>query len=87
MRRAPAGVCWLWTNLFAQEFAVSFARPSLFFDRPSNRLDSRLEVDQICTRHFLGMIDGQHFAQSVDLALKITAGLVTCRGFMLAKLG
>jgi hypothetical protein len=31
-----------WTDLFAQEFAISFARPSLFFDRPSNRLDNRM---------------------------------------------
>jgi hypothetical protein len=44
-----------------------------------------VKLNQICTRHFPEMTDRQHFAPLVDHTLKITAGLVTCRGFVLAK--
>jgi hypothetical protein len=73
-------------RLFTQELAIPFARPSLFFDCASNHLNSRLELNQICSRHFQGLIDPQRFAQLVDRTFKVTKALVTCHRFTFTKL-
>src|SRR5208282_2552136 len=72
---------------FTQELGVPFARPSLFCDCPSNCLNSCVKLDQMCGRHFQGLMAPQHFAQLVDCTAKVTRMLVTNRRFVLANLG